>query len=249
MILDLSTARSAIANGSGKGITVAILDTGIFTGHPDFTACHFLPPLEATQEGTGLSIQTTTPSDPVGHGTAIAGIIHQLAPEASLLSIRVLNAQCRQSRHEAIKLAAFTAMQAGAQILNCSFGIPGSNFTLPIYKDWIDHAFLNHHHLVTASSNTHPEILEWPSHFATTHSVTCGELACDQWKHLPGYPIAFEAKGIDVRVPTPAGGHTTLTGSSFAAAHFSGLLARLHSQFPNLSPSLAREILRRLASA
>ena len=138
-------------------------------------------------------------------------------------------------------------MESGAQILNCSFGIPGSNFTLPTYKAWTDYAFLHDHHLVTASPNTDPSVPEWPSHLLSTHSVTCADLKPTEWRFLNHQPIAFEAKGVDVQVPHPEGGQTKVTGSSFAAAHLSGILARLLGRDPKLTPSLARELLRKLS--
>jgi hypothetical protein len=58
-------------------------------------------------------------------------------------------------------------------------------------------------------------------------------------------PLAED--GLRFRVPAPGGGHTTASGSSFAAAHATGMLARVMSRFPGLPPAFAREALLHLA--
>ena len=81
-------------------------------------------------------------------------IIHALAPEAELMSIRVLDFELVQQRHQVFHQAALHAIQMGANILNCSFGSPGSSARLPVYKSWPDKAFLANCHVVAASSNS-----------------------------------------------------------------------------------------------
>ena len=59
--------------------------------------------------------------------------------------------------------------------------------------------------------------------------------------------IVFRAKGSDVEVPWIGGGSKTVVGSSYAAPHVSGLVARILSKAPNLSPLLMKDLLHRIA--
>lgn len=81
---------------TGKGVTVAVLDTGIFL-HPDFTQ-----PLNRVKKFQDFINRLPHPYDDSGHGTHVAGCIAGngsasqgkytgLAPEADLVSIKVLN--------------------------------------------------------------------------------------------------------------------------------------------------------------
>ena len=236
-------------SGSGKGVRIAILDSGIDQAHPALEAAPFVTPESVRSLPGGFVSESCDPEDVFGHGTAVAGIIHALAPQAELISIRVLDGHNRQHRHEVIKCGALRAIGLGAHILNCSFGMPGAAFSLPIYKSWTDHGFECDRHIVAASSNGDPDEPQWPAFFPQVLSVTAAAVAPEVIRYRPGSAIAFEAAGIDVAVLAPDKRSTVLTGSSFAAAHLSGLLARLLSEHPDTSPSFAHDALRRLAES
>ncbi len=240
-------ARQAIQDGKGEGVVIAILDSGIEEKHPHFDECCFLKGYEVVAMDGKVDALESESIDEVGHGTAVAGIIHSMAPRARLMSVKVLAGGMRRQHHEAVRLGVQKALSEGAIVLNCSFGVPGASYSLPGYKSWTDEAFRNDCHVVSASSNTSAELPEWPGHLLTTHSVTAADFEEDVWEYRSGHQVAFGAKGVDVKVPCPGGGYASLTGSSFAAAHFSGLVARLLSVFPKMSPSLVRDIFRSLA--
>ena len=65
--------------GTGKGVRVAVLDTGVDADHPALGGC-VCESREAPDERRGLSCPEALGGDPVGHGTACAGIIHEWAP-------------------------------------------------------------------------------------------------------------------------------------------------------------------------
>lgn len=236
-------ALAALHTGTGAGVQVAILDTGVDAAHPWLAGLHLTGSWKADVHAS----TEVAPEDPVGHGTAIAGIIHRLAPAAAVLAIRVLGADQRQQRHEVIRRGAHLAIAHGAAILNCSFGVPGTAYTLPLYKAWTDHAFHAGRLVVAASSNLDPDAPEWPAFFPQVLAVTAAECPPETVGWRDQQPVPLTAAGDGIRVPAPGGGESTVSGSSFAAAHVSGLLARLLSQFPGLSPSLAREALEHLA--
>jgi len=77
---DIYSLHNAEANDEvGSGITVAVMDTGVDDSHPVFentSVTHH----DFTGNGTG---------DAVGHGTATAGLIAQLAPGVEIVDLRI----------------------------------------------------------------------------------------------------------------------------------------------------------------
>jgi len=64
----------------------------------------------------------------------------------------------------------------------------------------------------------------------------------------PSPPVDFGAPGIDLEVPWLDGGTITTTGNSFAAPHVTGLVARMLSKHPQLTPYEVKTVLRAVAS-
>jgi subtilisin family serine protease len=196
----------------------------------------------ATVEGEG--------KDVFGHGTAIAGIIRRVAPEAEIGSFRVLGQQLR-SRTLIIREGVRLALERGYHILNCSFGCGREDHVLH-YKDWIDEAYLRGRHIVAACNNQDFMKREWPGHFPTVITVNfAGSAASAEGSTLfyrPGNLVEFIAPGQDIVVAWLAGAIKKVTGSSFAAPYAAGLLARLISGSPSLSPLHTKTLLQKLAS-
>jgi subtilisin len=241
----LDEARSCLKEGRGRAIKVAVLDSGIETAHPLLNGLELAHDLSIVEEGSGMA---TCPGgrDVFGHGTAIAAIIRELAPEAQLGSFRVLGERLR-SRTMIIREGARMAMERGYHVLNCSFGCSREEHVL-LYKDWIDQAYLSNRHIVAAANNQDLTKREWPGHFPTVITVSFAASSVANslfWRH--GRLVEFFARGQDLEVPWLGGGIKKVTGSSFAAAHVTALLARLLSGFPELSPLVAKALLQRLA--
>jgi subtilisin family serine protease len=58
-----------------------------------------------------------------------------------------------------------------------------------------------------------------------------------------GNHIAIAAPGVDILLPAPDAGFQVTSGTSFAAAHISGVVALMLERRPNLSPDAVRRIL------
>jgi subtilisin len=184
--------------------------------------------------------------DLFGHGTAIAGIIRHMAPKAQIGSFRVLGEQLR-SRSAIIREGVRAALDRGYQVLNCSFGCAREDQVL-LYKDWIDEAYVRGSHIVAACNNADFTKREWPGHFpsvVTVNFADCGQPDALFWK--PGHLVEFAARGQDIEVAWMGGGIKKVTGSSFAAPHAAGLLARLISRCPDIAPLHAKTLLQKLA--
>ncbi|MGH2543028.1 MAG: S8 family serine peptidase, partial [Ardenticatenaceae bacterium] len=59
--------------------------------------------------------------------------------------------------------------------------------------------------------------------------------------------VEFSAPGMNVKVAWPGGGYIRSTGNSYAAPHITGLVARMLSLRPNLTPYQVKTILRATA--
>ncbi len=238
-------AREALAQGRGRGVRIALLDSGVETSHPQLRRLRLCDDLVFIAREGRITSEPGDGSDPYGHGTAVAGLVHELAPEAEIGSFRVLGPQLN-SRTGIAAAAAHAALDRGYHVLNCSFGC-GLAEHIHFYKEWIDRAWLAGAQVVAACNNHRADHPEWPAHLLPAIGV-------DMAAGLPPEGLArreglveFALLGVDVRVPWCGGGFRQMTGSSLAAPRLTGLLARLLSVYPDLDPAQIRALLRRLA--
>lgn len=245
-VLQLDAPRIALRDGDGAGVRIAILDTGIELSHPALRGLVLRDDVVLQGDGPRISVTDGAGTDAYGHGTAIAGIIREMAPQAEIGSFRVLGADLA-SRSVIIAAGARLAMERGYHILNCSFGCRGdAAFVLP-FKDWVDDAYLRRVHVVSACSNVDIDRREWPSHFPTVVSVNMARTNPGVFHHLPGHLVEFATGGQGVTAPWIGGGTKTVTGSSYAAPVMSALLARMLSRTGPMHPVVAKTVLRELA--
>jgi subtilisin family serine protease len=263
----LDDARSFLRNGTGRGIKIAVLDSGVEATHPLLEGLALADDLAVMDDGFRLTAVEGEGKDVFGHGTAIAGIIKRVAPDAEIGSFRVLGQQLR-SRTLIIREGVRLALERGYHILNCSFGCGREDHVLH-YKDWIDEAYLRGRHIVAACNNQDFMKREWPGHFPTVITVNFGtstsidranvlpraggttsadSFTPDALFYRPGNLVEFIAPGQDIVVAWLAGAIKKVTGSSFAAPYVAGLLARLISGYPSLSPLHTKTLLQKLAS-
>ncbi len=250
----LEDARAFLRNGTGRGVKIAVLDSGIEPEHPLLHGLTLSDDLAVIDDGLRLAVVPGEGRDAFGHGTAIASIIRRVAPDAEIGSFRVLGEQLR-SRTLIIREGVRLALEHGYHILNCSFGCGREDHVL-LYKDWIDEAYLRGRHIVAACNNQDFMKREWPGHFPTVitvnfagaSSLTAADGSSESLFYRPGNLVEFIAPGQDIVVAWLAGAIKKVTGSSFAAPYVSGLLARLLSGCPSLSPLHTKTLLQKLAS-
>src|SRR6266436_4368436 len=244
--LRLDEARRALESGTGKGVRIAVIDSGIEVDHPQLAGINLIDDLHIVEAGVQIEVKAGDGSDLFGHGTAIAGIIRRLAPDAEIGSIRVLGENLA-SRTVIIREGVRQAIDRGYHILNCSFGcgLPEHIFQ---YKEWIDEAYLKGIHIVSACNNYDFTTPEWPGYFPSVVTVNMARSEDDHsFFYKPGHLVEFAARGVDVTLPWNHHSTKEVTGSSFAAPIMSALLARLISEMPGLAPLEAKSILHRLA--
>jgi subtilisin family serine protease len=74
---------------TGKGVSVAVIDSGIDPAHPDLVN-KVKGSVEARKDNMRIVFDPSEAGDSAGHGTACAGIISKIAPDAEFYSIKVL---------------------------------------------------------------------------------------------------------------------------------------------------------------
>ncbi|GGM33716.1 type VII secretion-associated serine protease mycosin [Dactylosporangium sucinum] len=124
--------RDAWKLSTGKGVVVAVVDSGVDAQHPDLVG-QVLPGIdlvgdpERSEAGAGV-VQT----DPVGHGTTVAGLIAGsdddsagvvgIAPGAKILPVRVLDQLNKYDDPEVVAAGIRWAVEHGAGVINLSLG-------------------------------------------------------------------------------------------------------------------------------
>jgi len=243
----IEDARSFLERGDGSGVRIALLDSGVEAAHPDLAGLRLADDVVIQDDGFQLTSVPGRGMDVFGHGTAIAGILHALAPGAEIGSFRVLGQQLR-SRTLIIREGVRLALERGYHILNCSFGC-GREDQVLLYKEWIDEAYTLGRHIVASCNNQDFMKREWPGHFPSVLTVNFARVAdAMNFYCRLGQLVEFAARGQDVEVAWLGGGRKRVTGSSFAAPHLAALLARILSRCPGLTPVQVKALLHQLAA-
>lgn len=244
--ISLDEARRALAEGTGEGIRIAVIDSGVEASHPDLEGLELTDDIAIDNDGMTLTVVDGEGRDVFGHGTAIAGIIRRVAPGAGIGSFRVLNERLG-GKTATIREGVRQAIDRGYQVLNCSFGCRGDAKFIMHYKEWIDEAYLKGIHVVSACNNFDFTVPEWPGYFPTVITVNMARMNGPEFYYSRGHLVEFAAAGQDVEVPWMGGSRKNVTGSSYAAPQVAALVARVLSVYPELPPLEVKALLHRLA--
>ena len=240
------TREWAFGDGRGAGAKVAIVDSGIEAGHPMVgrVAGAVAVELDPGDEGDGLRFVEGPHDDLYGHGTACAGIIHALAPDAELYSVRVLGVELT-GRASVFAAGLRWAIEHGMNVVNLSLSTSRGEW-YGTFHELADLAYFRRCVVVSAMNNL--RMATFPSEFASVVSVAAHSgTNPERFDYNPDGPAEFGAPGIDVEVAWSGGGTLEVTGNSFAAPHIAGMVARIISQHPQATPFQVKTILHALA--
>lgn len=218
--------------GTGRGVKVAILDTGVETDHPALDGV-IRSANQIVSKGRSLCCESADDGDLVGHGTACAGIIHELAPEAELHSLRVIGRDASGTLEQLI-FGLKWAIEQDMDVINLSLGTVQKRMVTHMH-DLVDAAYFKGQILVAAANNFSKVC--YPAHFASLIAVDSRAFENPlEFHYQLGRPVETSAKGIYVRAPSPGGKFRFFTGTSFACPHITGLVCRLKSELAGVTP-------------
>lgn len=247
-LLNADSLRKALADARGKGVDVALLDTGVDVTHPDLAGI-VARSVEVVPEGCRLVCRELVTEgrpaaelDPVGHGTACAGIIHEMAPEARIINVRVIGAGASGTGEQFVRgLQWVLEQKPRIPVVNMSLGTTYDRFAAPLRR-LVDQAYFQGSVLVAARNNM--GLPSYPAEFASLISVDNQSFPDPfLFEYQSGQPFEVVARGIYVRAPKSGGGYQLWTGTSFACPHISAVAARLMSINPSLTPFQVKTLL------
>jgi hypothetical protein len=228
------------ANNSnwGRGITVAMLDTGLAPGTTNILT------------GTGGSIaqydMTGSPDPPaLGHGDMVVSLLagangeQGIVPAASLMSMRVLDAN-DQGTVFSVTDGIYTAVADGARVLNLSLGTSQPSTLL---QDAINYALSQGVIVVAAAGNDGNGQISYPAAYPGVIAVGAVD-ATGQRATFSDYgpQMGITAPGVGINTVT-TGGIMSFSGTSAAAPLVAGAIAGLLSVIPNLTGQEAYDLL------
>lgn len=237
---------TALSPPTGKGVKVAVLDTGIDLNHPDFHN-RVVEGVSAVSFVSGVSVQ-----DVNGHGTHCAGIIagprqsasgirYGVAPDVELLVGKVFNNEFRpRATDDDILEGISWAEQHGARIISMSLGSKRSvNIKFPVQYEQIAQKLLrrksNSVLLVAAAGNDSDRPLSTapvgnpascPSIMAVAaldRNKRIADFSCKQMDDIGAVDVS--APGVAIFSSFTNGTFEKLDGTSMATPFVAGLAA------------------------
>ncbi len=238
------TPDSTWKGRTGKGVRVAVVDSGIDTNHPDLKG-KVKESVEAYVEGGKVNFRPSTSGDAAGHGTACAGIITSVAPDVELYSVKVLGANAAGSG-DMFMAGLDYAIKQKMQVVNLSLGTTKPQYFGPLH-DLLDRAYHSGCILVAAANNL-PQP-SYPSIFSSSLVSVVKREGSDPFNfgYRFGEVIELVAPGVQVRTTWPGGGYRQLTGNSFACPYIAGIIALIMEAYPDLTPFQVKAILYTIA--
>jgi subtilisin family serine protease len=218
--------------GTGFEINIAVVDSGIDIGHPDF-AC--APWKLKVLPGSNFNDPNEPPQDDAGHGTHVAGIaaacanngegVVGVAPDATIIPVKYSDTDdLDKTMADGINFAT----ENGAHVINLSFGpAPGFSY-LPAYPDTQDALQAAHEAgvvVVAASGNFSQPLCEFPS---LSEHVICVSATDrnDQKAYYSDLPNNVDPEsdepGIEPSVMAP-GGQGTFCDEGIVSTYLRGL--------------------------
>ncbi|MFG2771148.1 type VII secretion-associated serine protease mycosin [Streptomyces sp. NPDC048350] len=242
----------------GKGIRVAVIDTGVDDVNPQLKTAvdakagkdYLKPDKKNPGPGDEQRGRTDGTVDEVGHGTKVAGIIAArprsgtgfvgLAPEATIIPIRQ-NDEKNSGKSDTMAQAIDHAVAKGAHVINISQDTTqalsqdsamGKAVARALAQDVVVVASAGNDGMDGKLKNTYPAA--FPGVLAVASSDRNNERA--EFSQS-GTFVGVAAPGVDMVSTVPGGGQCVDNGTSFSAPYVSGVAALLRAKHPQWSPA------------
>lgn len=259
--LDAMHTQEAWQTTKGKGITVAVLDTGVDDEHPDLEG-NVLAGKDMVGFGAGRGDRPWA-----RHGTSMAGIIAGhghgagdadgvmgIAPEAKILPVRVIledgdsaRGKARNTRGNALAEGIRWAADHDADVINLSLGDDSKSAHPEASEDAAVQYALKKGAVVVASAGNGGEKGDHISYPAAYPGVIAAT-AVDRYGTRASFSTrrwyaTVSAPGVDVVIADPDRKYYEGWGTSAASAFVSGAVALIKAAHPGLSPAQIKQLL------
>lgn len=254
----VSAIGAPASNYTGRGVRVAVIDTGVDLSHPDLA-------------GRVVAYRSFVPGAPDvadgdGHGTHVAGTIgarpnqnrprYSVAPGCDLIVAKVLDDQGRGYTDWILDGMNWAALQEDADILNLSLGGPRAT-NAPfnrVYEDVVDRLLDADVLTIAAAGNdsNRPAYVAPLGNPAACPSVDA-VVAVDQVLRIASFSCEGDkianpdhaGPGVDVFSSWRGGGYRTISGTSMASPHVAGIAALLAEASGDRGRALRARLARR----
>lgn len=224
---------------TGDGVTIAILDTGVDSTHPDLAA-NMIP-------GWNIYSNNEDTSDVYGHGTKVAGAAAAAANNgtgsvgvawnARILPVRISMPDGRAYLSD-IARGIYWAADNGAKVANLSYGGVDS-ITVQSAANYMR----SKGGVVVMSAGNSGTLNSFPpSEAIVVASATDRNDARASWSSYGPY-VDVAAPGVSIYTTTRGGGYAYVSGTSFSSPIVAATTALLFSINPDLAPADIDQIL------
>jgi subtilisin family serine protease len=236
----------ALPISTGRGVIVAVIDSGIDSTHPVFAGRIAPGGFNFLDDTTNLA--DLGPGPQRGHGTLVAGLVLRVAPEAKILPIRVLDS-LGQTTTFALAQGIYHAIDRGAQVINISLGTTADPDLL---KAAVSEAQARGIIIVAAAGNDDASSPpRSPAGLASLGVIavasTNAQRVRSEFSNFGSW-ITIAAPGQGAVGPVPGGGFGTAQGTSFASPLVAGVAALLRSICPLTPAEIIRGQIRATAT-
>lgn len=228
----------AVDLSSGANIKIAVIDTGISGISSGRIA-----------KGKNYVIQDETTADTIGHGTAVAKIILDVAPQSTIIPLVYCsktddNKIIKADNEELAKIIKDAVDVFECRIINISSGTTENNEDL---YEAICYAEENGVVVVSSVGNKNNESAQnvyFPAAYDTVIGVgaVCRDRSVASFSQR-NISISLCAPGDELTVLKPNGKYTITYGTSYATAYVSAAASLVLSENPQLEPYELRKIL------
>jgi len=202
-----------------KKLLIGMVDTGVNPWHShvrgEVRGCRLYV------DGSGIICEDDDFSDPVGHGTAVAGVLRQALPAAELFVVKVFD-NGLSTYPSLLARGILRAAAEGCAVINLSCSVPPGPGT-GLIADACAAAHQAGVILVAAGQPGQPGLL--PAFLPDVYGVICADELDDDQIELQGSgPYPCRARGLPRRLSNvPAA--SNLSGDSLACARVAAYLA------------------------
>jgi len=237
-------------------LEVCVIDSGVDASHPDLAGrvvkAYQISSLKEyvndrlEEKPVVLPVEVGTNNDDFGHGTGVSSIICRIAPNASIVDIRVLGKDNKGSNLALVK-GLSVAVERKSRLVNMS--VAANKLKGKTILSLCEKAYLQNQIIVAAKRNNPFPDSGYPAVFSNVISIDNETFPSPfLFRYLPGELIEYAAHGEEVPCAAPGGGYTTSTGTSFATPTVCGLCALIIGAYPMLRPFELKTLLKAFAT-